>query len=289
MSERVARHQFFQYSGGEPFHFYNIRKGIGTRETLDQHWHEELEVAFITEGKSLHYINGECYEAVPGRMVVTNSEFIHNIIPVDVGIADKVLVAVVVVIDREFILNNFPDFQNIYFTNDKLKASEHVQEVMRKISDYIENADQDPYMHLYGKSLVLELLYCMSQEGVVARKEVDNINVLKDIERMKGVIQFVENHYREHISQAMVAEKFYFSPVYFSKYFKKCMGMTFTEYLTVYRLNKARLDLLRTGKSVSQIAMDNGFSDDRGLIAAFRKKYGTTPLQYKKQQENLTK
>ena len=58
--------------------------------------------------------------------------------------------------------------------------------------------------------------------------------------------------------------------------------MTFMKYVTNYRVQKAQKDLLGTGKSILEIALDNGFSDDRGLINAFKEIYHTTPFQYRK-------
>lgn len=44
----------------------------------------------------------------------------------------------------------------------------------------------------------------------------------------------------------------------------------------------ARNELLKTERTVLDIALDNGFSDARGFINAFKRQYGTTPLQYRK-------
>lgn len=45
------------------------------------------------------------------------------------------------------------------------------------------------------------------------------------------------------------------------------------------------MELIKTDKTVIQIAHDTGFVDDRRLIIDFKKKYGTTPLQYRKKQK----
>ena len=281
MSESMAKHQLFEYSESMPFHFYNVT-GKPDPGTLLNHWHEELEMAYCLKGNARHYINGECIEARPGRLVVTNSGFIHNIIPdYDVAGCDEV-VAIVVIVAPHFLKACFPEYRNIYFLNQDEVASREIQDLMKEIYRFSMEEHHQEYDDLYGKSLVLNLLYNMCKGGTVKRETVDNVNALKNIERMKGVIQFVENHYSEQITQRVVAEKFYFSQVYFSRYFKKCMGMTFTEYLTSFRLEKARKELVHTTKSVSQIALDNGFSDDRRLIIAFKKKHGITPLQYRK-------
>ena len=75
----------------------------------------------------------------------------------------------------------------------------------------------------------------------------------------------------------------------YSTAFKKHTGMTFTEYLTKYRLQKARMQLMASDSGILEIALNNGFSDDRRLILAFRQEYGTTPFQYRKMERNKEK
>jgi AraC-like DNA-binding protein len=58
--------------------------------------------------------------------------------------------------------------------------------------------------------------------------------------------------------------------------------MTFKEYLSDYRVNMARNDLLNSDKSILEIALECGFTDARGYINAFKKIYGTTPFHYRK-------
>lgn len=281
MSEPIAKHQLFEYSESAPFHFYNVR-GNDTSDTLLNHWHEDLEMAYCLKGNTRHFINGECIHTSPGKLVVTNSGFIHNIIQDDAVAGSDEVVAIVVIVEPKFLRTCFPEYEKIYFTNRDEVANKEIQDIMMEIYRFSLEEHHQEYDDLYGKSLVLRLLYYMCESGTVKREAMDDVNVLKDIERMKGVIQFIENHYAEPITQKMVAEKFYFSQVYFSRYFKKCMGMTFTEYLTCFRLEKARKELIHTKKSISQIAMDSGFSDDRRFIISFKKKHGITPLQYRK-------
>jgi AraC-like DNA-binding protein len=58
--------------------------------------------------------------------------------------------------------------------------------------------------------------------------------------------------------------------------------MTYREYLSRYRVEQARVELLATEKSVTEIALDNGFSDDRRFILNFKKYFDMTPLRYRK-------
>lgn len=221
--------------------------------------------------------------AKKGRIVVTNSGFVHNIIPDDSTRNDDDTIAIVIIIHPKFIESIFPEYKQFYFTNKKEIADEAIRDVILEIVGCTK--EDDPFKYIYIKSLITRLIYLMCKEGIVERTSADDINVLKNIERIKGVIQYVENNYKENITQSMIAEKFHFSAVYFSRYFKNCTGMTFTDYLVSYRIEKARMELINTDKTVTQIALETGFTDDRRLIIAFKKKHGITPLQYRKKQK----
>lgn len=100
--------------------------------------------------------------------------------------------------------------------------------------------------------------------------------------KMMSILRYIDGHYREPLSQADIAARFYFTPQYFARYFKQCTGMTFTEHLTGRRIHQARKELLQTDKLIGNIALDNGFSDERSFICAFKKIYQLTPMQYRK-------
>jgi len=282
MSETIAKHEIFKYEENLPIIIRAIPADADIGESLMNHWHKDLEIAFTVAGNSHHYINGECIVARPGRLIVTNSEFIHSIIP-DKAISNQhILSTILLVIKPEFLEKIYPEYKDVYFKNDKEEACPEIAEIMQEFLNYTTGTPGNAERAMFLKGKVMELLYYMINEGVISRNKADNINTQKNIERMRGVISFIENHYTEPITQAMVAEKFYFSTVYFSKYFKKCTGMTFTDYLTYYRVEMARKDLMNTKNSISQIAMDNGFSDERRFILGFKKYYSSTPLKYRK-------
>lgn len=83
MSELVIKHELFEYDRKRPFKVYivNSDNEEKAKVKLLNHWHEELEMVYLAEGTSTHYINGECIHAKKGQLIVTNSGFIHSIIP----------------------------------------------------------------------------------------------------------------------------------------------------------------------------------------------------------------
>ena len=72
------------------------------------------------------------------------------------------------------------------------------------------------------------------------------------------------------------------SPTYFSKKFKLITGMGFKEYLNYVRLKHAQTALLTTNSSITDIALEYGFNDSNYFKDLFKKVYGKSPREYRK-------
>lgn len=286
MSGAAARHEYFQYEQEEEFLIMNMRTSEYDRNNLTLHWHKELEIMYALDCENRHYIDGICVQARPGRLIVTNSESLHSIVEVGVH-PDKTLVAIVLILSVPFLEKNFPEYKTAYFTNEKEQCREEIREIMMKLSKYQDAQRSSIFSERYARGLILQLLYYMGEEGMQEKNTLFHVNYLKDIERLKAVYEYVEQHYQEPISQAQVAERFYFTKEYFARYFKKSTGITFMNYLKRFRLQQARKELLETEHSILNIALNNGFSDDRAFINAFKSIYHNTPFQYRQRIKSI--
>lgn len=76
--------------------------------------------------------------------------------------------------------------------------------------------------------------------------------------------------------------KFLRSRSYISHLFQRTCHMTLCRYCNALKLDYARTLLLASSRQVTEIALDAGFQDVSYFIALFRKTYGHTPLQYRK-------
>lgn len=91
---------------------------------------------------------------------------------------------------------------------------------------------------------------------------------------------------RENLSKPMtikeVADHVSLSEFYFSRYFKKETGFTPYEYISNLRIHQAKILLRNTEKSLYEIAVACGFSNEGNLIRTFKKHTDCTPGVFRK-------
>ena len=75
---------------------------------------------------------------------------------------------------------------------------------------------------------------------------------------------------------------FGYSDAYLSRMFQKYANVNFKTYLQDIRMTYAYRELLNTDKTISQIALDNGFSSSRAFTREFQKRYGILPSELDK-------
>jgi AraC-like DNA-binding protein len=99
---------------------------------------------------------------------------------------------------------------------------------------------------------------------------------------LRRAMDFIREHVAEPLSRAQVARIAGFEPHYFSRLFKRREKLTFENYLTKLRLERAEQMLARTSLSAERIAQLSGFSSSQYFHQVFKRTLGETPLQYRK-------
>lgn len=74
-----------------------------------------------------------------------------------------------------------------------------------------------------------------------------------------------------------------------AKMFKQVYGVPVYHYIKEYRLEQAAVELVRSAKPITQIAQNAGYDNASKFSEAFRKRYGTTPSQYRTHANGLAK
>lgn len=177
-------------------------------------------------------------------------------------------------------MEGFPELRNrlfgISFPTDALKFGSESSRVIRKAMFEINGMDE-----LGRLSVMLRLLPFIftSSDHVFAGKPV---RIEKDVRRMQQISAYVMKHYVHSITLDHISTEIGMNKSAFCSYFKRCKGMTFSQFVTQYRLNTACELLKHSQKSVSEICYLVGFNDLPHFIRVFTGSIGMSPSKYRK-------
>ncbi len=98
---------------------------------------------------------------------------------------------------------------------------------------------------------------------------------------LSKIFRFVENNYNKDCSLEALSAATSYHYVYLSKYFKRCTGLSFTDYVNRYRISEACHILQNTDRTILQTAYDCGFDSLRSFNRNFKNIMAVTPSEYK--------
>ena len=100
--------------------------------------------------------------------------------------------------------------------------------------------------------------------------------------QQKRVMDFMEEHLAGDISLNMLADLVRLSPYHFLRSFKRSFGEPPHRYWTARRIERARTLLANPRASITEVALDVGFSSTSAFSAAFHRIAGQTPTDYRR-------
>jgi len=95
--------------------------------------------------------------------------------------------------------------------------------------------------------------------------------------------EYIESHLSSDLAAEEVANHLSISLSYFSTLFKQYYGVTFIEYVTNARVERAKSMLTMTKKSIADIAKTVGYNERRYFNKVFQKRVGILPSEYREQ------
>lgn len=124
--------------------------------------------------------------------------------------------------------------------------------------------------------------------------EVHQVQVLSSYEKdspgkteIIKATEYIKKNLDKQLSLKEVADQVYFSHGYFSKLFKKELGMNFVEYLNLQRINEASHLLATSDLKIDQISKKVGFSQASYFCKIFKEITQVSPVAYRKQSKKI--
>ena len=136
----------------------------------------------------------------------------------------------------------------------------------------------------WGVGIDADIIKASIEALTVAVNKIDelkNANECKD-ERMVEIMNYIQANYLD-VSLDDLAEKFFLSKPYLSKYIKEKSGTTFGDIVKKVRMKKARALLKSSSMTVENIALTVGYQNVEHFNRLFKKAYNITPVQFRNQ------
>ncbi|MFE5320741.1 helix-turn-helix domain-containing protein [Paenibacillus sp. NPDC056579] len=263
-----------------------IRLVTHRKSSYSYHWHKELEIFLVLEGSIHIKTTKHRYHVSKNEMLIMNCNEIHASEYAGVNTS-----ALIVQIDLSFCKPFGYDFTELYFdpaflydngepnpvlTDIKRLTIQIVLELFYQKSGY--HNEVMAYIHLLISRLLRELPYTQRDENAEALSESDFL-------RLNRILRYMNESYKQSISLRDFAKEEFLNVYYLSHFFKRKVGITFSECLNQIRIQKA-VELLMSDKSASMmdVALAVGFPNVKSFNRTFKIKYKMTPYHYRKSQ-----
>lgn len=264
-------------------------------QLLPAHWHEHLEIVYVTGGAITASINDVSYELKKGDIFLVNSNDIHytythedaryfllQIPPVHL---ERVSPRWNSLKFQEFIPGESEDGEK---NRNMVRAclNSQMAEIFHEI-DGLYQEKKEGY-HLLVLAAVYRLLFLLYTEGIRTEEEASSSHgALRDLERMKLCMEYVQAHYGETISLADAAGLLSITPEHFCRLFRKYTGQTFLVYVNQIRMEHFYNDLLETDENITFLLDKNGITNYKGFLLKFKDRYGQSPKAVRRKNRAL--
>ena len=112
--------------------------------------------------------------------------------------------------------------------------------------------------------------------------ESGNVQELVAPSTIRKIMDEIKEHYTENITLTGLAEKYSISVSYLSELLKEHLQLSFSEYISSKRIQKAKELLADDSLSIEQIAEQTGYNDYFYFTKVFKKNTGISPSKYRK-------
>lgn len=134
----------------------------------------------------------------------------------------------------------------------------------------------------WGVGIDSDIIKASIEALIVAVNKLEELGNSKSCQdaRMVEIMNYIQANYID-ITLEDLAEKFYLSKPYISKYIKEKSGITFGEMVKKIRMKKAKSLLKGSNMTVENIALSVGYQNVEHFNRLFKKAYNMTPIQFR--------
>ncbi len=286
---------FAKYKGF-PFSI-NIGVHLDEVEThVHPHVHSYTELAIILDGTAVHVVDGHTYPLKAGDVFVIKGDTYHSFRELHAMKHCNIMFDPQHFLDGETGLKQMPGYQALfmvepYYRKEHRFESKLVLDPARLhfVEDMI-HLMLDEYNALRAGSQAVVKTYFASLAAYLSRQYSSHDNpAMEKLLRLSKAVAYMETNFTEPICLDDVAAIAYLSVRHFSRVFKEIYSVPPMEYIISLRLKHACVLLQDSDTTVSEVALNVGFSNISFFSRCFKERLGLSPRDYRRQTSRYAK
>ncbi|HCE43138.1 MAG TPA: hypothetical protein DET40_06300 [Lentisphaeria bacterium] len=242
--------------------------------------HDFYDMTYVVSGRLFNRINGNVIEQFPGSLLLVNVNDIHEVWGEDVEFINLVFFEKEIRNLMRDMQSSFRDGSRSFLNFDRTIVSKipenerpHFEVSMRNLMNVHGKPQALLAFRIFLYRTIMEYFFPDSSHHIQGDEMPDwIIKCLNEIHNghernwtLNGIRQICGRS-KEHICRA----------------FRKHLGITPSQLINEYRLERAGRLLRFTNQTVSEISFGTGFNNLSYFNRIFLKKYGTSPVKYRK-------
>lgn len=241
---------------------------------VEQHSHMEVELLYCLKGCLKVTIEGQLFEFSENDIAVINSGRKHSIFMSTDDLGCRIS------IDYELLAREAGQGMVVFNCNTKLYPGQSYENLCHILVEIVEEYAIAEHMDFRKKELFYRMLVCLMNRYVHEFRSKSE--AICEDEVMQRTLNYISKNIARPLSLKFAASLNFMSESAFSKYFKRKIGMNFVQYVRELRLERAKQELVYTDKTMSEIALDCGYTNSSVFTKAFRAMAGCAPTQFRR-------
>ncbi|WP_168122061.1 AraC family transcriptional regulator [Paenibacillus sp. HB172176] len=248
----------------------------------DWHYHKQLELLLVLDGEIDVYLNDSHIRLGSGDVCMIGTSELHR------DISLTALDYIVLQFDLEpffdhssipymrfFSEKHLPLSRINYIYQENLEVREETAACISRILEEATNKETgyELAVSILIKQILLVLLRNDTRGFLVAQDNFDKF-------RLKPVLDYIEDNLTERIQVEDACKIANMSYYYFVKFFKKTIGLSFTEYVNYQKIKRAERILLTKDLSISEVGEKIGMPNMAHFYKMFKKYNDCSPKQF---------
>lgn len=247
----------------------------------NSHYHPYFELFYLSKGKCRIFADHSLFSVNEGDLVILPPSTLHR------TQYENIVERITVSFTPFFIKNFFESSGEINFTNKiktcRLSFTEDTKAELEQIFETLirEEESPDQFSVLNKKSLLMKLLVILARNFNEKTDFADSSTAIE--KSIQKAAEYIFYNFKNDITLEEAADIAGLRDTYFSRMFQEVTGYGFKEYLSHLRLQHSQKLLLNSKLSVTEIALECGFSNSNYFGDVFKKDTGLSPREFRKQ------